>query len=84
MSTWMSIGFDPDQMDAVTEPSTQVAMGGARDEVALPPVVGLDQARPSELRPVSGLNDSRTHWLAGALKHLVARHRTTTVPDWTS
>ena len=32
MTKWMSIGFDRDQMDSATEPNTQAAMGGARDE----------------------------------------------------
>jgi len=32
MSKWMSIGFDPDQMDPVTEPRTRPAISGARDD----------------------------------------------------
>jgi hypothetical protein len=34
MSNWMSIGFDPDQMDPITEPSPQAAISGARDDAA--------------------------------------------------
>jgi hypothetical protein len=83
MSTWMSIGFDPDQMDHLSEPDTRAATGGAADEVALPQAGGLDGATPRELRAVGGLNDSSPHWIAGALRHLVARHRAPAVPDWT-
>jgi hypothetical protein len=57
MSTWMSIGFDPDQMDPTAEPNTQSAISGARDDAA-----------------------PRKHWIAGAIKHLVARHRTLGAP----
>ncbi len=78
MSKWMSIGFDPDQMDPV---NTEAARG-ARDEAALWQTGGLDQGALSEFGAVSGLNDSSKHWLAGAIKHLVARHRTLGVPAW--
>jgi hypothetical protein len=88
MSTWMNIGFDPDQfdpdqMDPAPERNTQAAMGGARDEVAPRQADGLGQATLSGPGPVNGLKDSSTHWIAGALKHLVARHRAPAVPDWT-
>jgi hypothetical protein len=83
MSTWMSIGFDPDQMDPATERNTQAAMGGSRDDVASRQARGLGRATVSGLGPVSGLNDSSTHWMAGAMKHLVARHRAPAVPEWT-
>ena len=46
MSTWMSIGFDPDRMDPVTEPKTQAAIGKARDEAAPRQTGGLDRGRP--------------------------------------
>ena len=44
MSKWMSIGFDPDRMDPVTEPKTQAAIGEARDDAAPRQTSGLDQA----------------------------------------
>ena len=59
MSNWMSIGFDPDQMDPVTEPNTRAAISGA--------------ATPGEFGAVSDLKDSTKHGIAGALKHLIAR-----------
>ena len=80
MSTWMSIGFDPDQMDPTTAPNMQAAMSGARDDAAPRHTGGLDQASPREFEPVSGLDDSSNHWIAGALKHLVARGRTLRTP----
>ena len=80
MSTWMSIGFDPDQMDPTTETNTQAATSGARDDAAPRRAGGLDQATPSQSGPDNGLNDSRKHWMAGAIKHLVARHRTLGTP----
>jgi hypothetical protein len=52
MSKWMSIGFDPDQMDPVTEPNTQAAISGARDAAAPRPTSGPDQATPRR-RPAS-------------------------------
>jgi hypothetical protein len=82
MSKWMSIGFDPDQMDPATESNTQVAISGARDDAAPRQTGGLDQATPSEFKAVSGLNDSSKHSIAGAIKHLVARHRMLGVPEW--
>jgi hypothetical protein len=82
MSKWMSIGFDPDQMDPATEPNTGAAISGARDDAAPRQTGGLDQATPSEFGAVSGLNDSSKHGIAGAIKHLVARHRTLGVPEW--
>ena len=54
MSKWMSIGFDPDQMDPATEPNTRAAISGARDDTAPRQTGGLDQATPSEVGAVSG------------------------------
>jgi hypothetical protein len=51
MSTWMSIGFDPDHMDPVTEPKTQAAIGEARDEAAPRQTGGLDHGRSATLEP---------------------------------
>jgi hypothetical protein len=82
MSKWMSIGFDPDQMDPATEPNTGAAISGARDDATRRQTCGLDQATPSEFGSVSGLNDSSKHGIAGAIKHLVARYRTLGVPEW--
>jgi hypothetical protein len=79
MSKWMSIGFDPDQMDPVT---SEAAISGARDDAAPRQTGGLDQRTLSEFGAVSGLNDSSKRWLAGAIKHLVARHRTLGAPAW--
>ena len=81
MSQWMSIGFDPDHMDPVTGPKTQAAISGGRDDADPQQTGGLDQATPSEFGAVSGLNDSSKHWIAGAIKHLVARRRTLDVPE---
>jgi hypothetical protein len=53
MSTWMSIGFDPDQVDPTMETSTQVAISGSRDDAAPRQTRGLDQAKPSELEPAA-------------------------------
>jgi hypothetical protein len=83
MSKWMSIGFDPDQMDSAAEPNAQAAMGEAHGEVAQRQSGGLDHATHSELGAVSDLNGSTTHWIAGALKHLVARRRTPAATEWT-
>ena len=80
MSTWMSIGFDPDQMDPTTEPNTQAAISGARDDAAPRQTGGLDQATSREFGAVSGLSDSSNHWIAGTIKHLVARQRTLGTP----
>ena len=52
MSKWMSIGLDPDQMDPATEPDTQAAISGARDDAAPRLTGGLDQAKPSEVGAV--------------------------------
>jgi hypothetical protein len=79
MSKWMSIGFDPDQMDPVT---AEAAISGARDDAAPRQTGSLDQGTLSQFRAVGGLNGSSKHWLAGAIKHLVARHRTLGVPAW--
>ena len=49
MSKWMSIGFDPDQMDPAPEPDTQAAIRGARDDAAPLQTGGLDEAKPSEV-----------------------------------
>jgi hypothetical protein len=51
MSTWMSIGFDPDQMDPTTETNTQVAVSGARDDAAPRQTDGLDRRRPASAEP---------------------------------
>lgn len=59
MSKWMSIGFDPDQMDPATEPDARAAISGA--------------TTPSEFGAVSDLKDSTKHRIAGALRHLIAR-----------
>jgi hypothetical protein len=59
MSKWMSIGFDPDQMDPATEPNTRAAISG--------------ETTPSEFGAVSGVKGSTKHRIAGALKHLIAR-----------
>lgn len=60
MSKWMSIGFDPDQMDPVTESNTRAAISGARDDAALRQTGGLDQATPGKFGAVSGLNELPT------------------------
>ena len=80
MSTWMSIGFDPDQMDPTTETNTQLAISGARDDAAPRQTGALDRATPSEFGAVSGLNDSSTLRIAGAIKHLIAGYRTLGTP----
>jgi hypothetical protein len=59
MSKWMSIGFDPDQMDPATEPATRAAISGA--------------AAPGEFGAVSDLKVSSKHRIAGAFRHLIAR-----------
>jgi hypothetical protein len=82
MSTWMSIGFDPDQMDPVTKQQTQPAIAAAQDDSAPRQTGGLDHATPSEFGAVSGLSHSGTHGIAGAIKRVVARHRTLRVPEW--
>ena len=61
MSKWMSIGFDPDQMDPTTEPKTEAAMGGSRDGAASRQTDGPDEAAPSEFGAVSGGKDSSKH-----------------------
>jgi hypothetical protein len=81
MSHWMSIGFDPDQMDPITEPNMRAAISGGRDDADPQQTGGLDQATPSEFGVASGVNDSSKHWIAGAIKHLVARRRTLDVPE---
>jgi hypothetical protein len=57
MSKWMSIGFDPDEMDPTTEPKTEAAMGGSRDSEASRPSDRLDETL-SEVGAVSGRKDS--------------------------
>jgi hypothetical protein len=79
MSKWMSIGFDPDQMDPVT---AEAAISGVRDDAAPRQTGGLDHGTLSEFGAVSGLNDSSKRWLAGAINQLVARHRTLGAPAW--
>ncbi len=74
MSSWMSIGFDPDQMDPVTRPSAQAAISGAPDDATPRQTGGLDEATPSEVGAVSDLNDSSKHSITRAIKRLVARH----------
>ena len=59
MSKWMSIGFDPDQMDPATESNTRAAISEA--------------ATPSEFAAGSDLKVSSKHRIAGAFKHLIAR-----------
>lgn len=61
MRMWMSIGFDPDQMDRATEPNTQAAISGVRDDAAPRQTGGLEQGTPSEVGAVSSLNDSSKH-----------------------
>jgi hypothetical protein len=61
MSKWMSIGFEPDQMDPTTEPKTQAAIGGSRDGAASRQTSALDQPAPSEFGAVRSLNDSSKH-----------------------
>ena len=51
MSTWMSIGFDPDQMDPTTETNTQVAVSGARDDAAPRQTDSLDRRRRANAEP---------------------------------
>lgn len=80
MSTWMSIGFDPDQMDPATEPYAQASMSEAGDDAAPRLTGSLGHAAPGGLGAVSGPRGSSTHWIAGAIKHLVARHPTLPVP----
>ena len=78
MSTWMSIGFDPNQMDPATEPYPQPSMSEVGNDAAPQLTGGLDQAAPSEFGAVSG---SSTRWIAGALKSLVVRHPSLHVPE---
>ena len=61
MSKWMSIGFEPDQMDPTTEPKTQAGVSGSRDGAASRQTGALDQPAPSEFEAVRGLNDSSKH-----------------------
>ncbi len=51
MSKWMSIGFDPDQMDPAPEPHTQATISGGRDDAAPRPTGGVDQRRPARSEP---------------------------------
>jgi len=60
MSKWMSIGFDPDQMDPTTEPKTEAAMGGSRDGAASRQTDRLDEAL-SEVGALSSRKDSSKH-----------------------
>jgi len=50
MSKWMSIGFDPDQMDPAPEPNTQAAIRGVRNDAGPRQTGSLDQAKPSEVK----------------------------------
>jgi hypothetical protein len=61
MSQWMSIGFDPDQMDPVTGPKTQAVISGGRDDAAPRQTGDVGQATPRELGAASSLNDSSKH-----------------------
>jgi hypothetical protein len=61
MSQWMSIGFDPDHMDPLTEPKTQTAISGGRDGAAPQQTGDVGQATPRELGAGRGLNDSSKH-----------------------
>lgn len=58
MSKWMSIGFDPDEMDPATESNTRAAISGLRDDAAPREFDGSDHATPIRFWAVSGLNDS--------------------------
>ena len=51
MSTWMSIGFDPNQMDPATEPHPQPSMSEAGKDAAPRQTGGLDQGRPASSEP---------------------------------
>jgi hypothetical protein len=52
MSKWMSIGFDPEQMDPVTEPHTLPAISGARDGDAAPRQTAVStRRRPANSEP---------------------------------
>ena len=51
MSAWMSIGFDPNQMDPTTELKTQAGTGEARDDAAPRRTGGLDQGRSATSEP---------------------------------
>jgi hypothetical protein len=52
MSKWMSIGFDPDQMDPVTESNMRAAISRVQDDDAAPRQPGgLDQASRASLEP---------------------------------
>ena len=51
MSKWMSIGFDPDQMDPATESNMRTAMSRVQDDAAPRQTGGLDQPSPASLEP---------------------------------
>ena len=51
MSKWMSIGFDPGQMDPVTESDMRAAVGRVQDDADPRQSGGLDQASPASLEP---------------------------------
>jgi hypothetical protein len=58
MSTWMSIGFHPDQMDLTTEPTTQAVIRGSC-EVAGTPMLATpikNTTRVSRSRSTSGIS----------------------------
>ena len=59
MSKWMSIGFDPDQMDPTTEPKTEAAMGGSREGGASRQTGRVEVI--SEFGAVSDRKDSSKH-----------------------
>jgi hypothetical protein len=82
MSTWMSIGFDPNQMDPATDPYALPSTGEARDDAAPRLTGGLDQAPPGEFGAVSHPRGSRTDWIAGGIKNLVGRYPTLRVLEW--
>lgn len=82
MSTWMSIGFDPNQMDPATEPYAQPSMSAAGDDAAPRLPGGRDQAAPGEFGAVSGPRGSRTDWIVGGIKNLVGRYPTLRVLEW--
>lgn len=82
MSTWMSIGFDPNQMDSSTKSYAMPATGEARDDTAPRLTGGLDQAPTGEFGPASGPRGARTDWIAGGIKSLVGRYPTLRVLEW--
>jgi hypothetical protein len=82
MSTWMSIGFDPNQMDPATDPYALSSTGEAQDNAAPRLTGGLDQAAPGDLGAVTAARGARTDWIAGGIKNLVGRYPTLRVLEW--